>query len=142
VPTAKKGDTVQVHYTGRLEDGTVFDSSLERQPIEFTLGQDQVIPGFQNAVEGMSVGEKSSASIPPEQAYGPRSQELVMSVPRTELPDGASPTVGDQLELRTGDGYKIPVRVTDTSDSAIQVDANHPLAGEDLRFDLELVGIV
>lgn len=139
--TAKQGDTVHVHYTGRLDDGTVFDSSRERRPIEFTIGEDRIISGFQRAVEGMSVGEKSSASIPPEEAYGARSEELVMSVPRAELPDGADPSVGDRLELRTGDGYKIPVRVTDTDESAIEVDANHPLAGKDLHFDLELVAI-
>lgn len=140
--TAQQGDTVQVHYTGRLEDGTVFDSSRDRDPIEFTLGQDQVIPGFQQAVEGLAEGDTITARVPPEDGFGTRSEDLVMTVPRDNLPDGRDPSIGQQLELTTGDGYKIPVRVTAKSESAVQVDANHPLAGRALDFELELVKIV
>jgi FKBP-type peptidyl-prolyl cis-trans isomerase 2 len=142
MPTAQQGDTVQVHYTARLEDGTVFDSSRDRDPIEFTLGQDEVIPGFQHAVEGLSEGETASARIPPEEGFGKRSDELVMTVPREQLPGVTDPSIGQKLELTTGDGYKIPVRVTGKSDSTVQIDANHPLAGRALEFDLELVKIV
>lgn len=139
--TAKKGDTVQVHYTGRLEDGSVFDSSEGSDPLEFTLGEGRVIPGFEKAVEGLEVGEDTSATIPPEEAYGPRSDDLVMSISRDQLPDGMSPEVGQRLEMRTQEGQTVPVTVTDTSDDTIQLDANHPLAGEELTFDVLLVEI-
>ena len=138
---AKQGDTVHIHYTGRLDDGTVFDSSDGLDPLSFTLGQGQVIPGFEKAVEGMEEGEKSETRIPAEEAYGPRSEDLVMSVPRTQLPEDMAPQVGDQLEMSTADGQRVPVRVASTSDDAIEIDANHPLAGEALTFDLSLVKI-
>jgi FKBP-type peptidyl-prolyl cis-trans isomerase 2 len=141
VPQASQGDTVHVHYTGRLDDGTIFDSSLGREPIEFTLGKGQVIAGFEKAVEGLSVGEKKAARIGAEDAYGPRSDDLVQRVQRDQLPGGAPPSIGQTLEMTTGDGYKIPVRVTETDDETVEVDANHPLAGKDLTFDLELVKI-
>lgn len=139
--TAKQGDTVQVHYTGRLEDGTVFDSSKGKSPIEFVLGTGHVIPGFEKAVEGLSEGERISATIPSEDAYGLRSEELVMNVPVENFPDGTAPEVGQRFEMRTPDGQKVPVTVTDTGDETVEIDANHPLAGRKLEFDLELVKI-
>lgn len=139
---AQAGDTVQVHYTGRLEDGTVFDRSEGRPPLEFTLGVDRVIPGLEKAVEGLSVGQRVSVRVPPLEAYGPRSDDLVMTVARDRLPASVEPRVGMQFEMSTPSGYKMPVRVTHTSDRDVQVDANHPLAGEVLFLDLELVKIV
>lgn len=139
---AQQGDTVQVHYTDRLEDGTVFDSSRGRAPLEFTLGVDRVISGLEKVVDGLSVGERTSTRILPEEAYGPRSADLVMRVDRDRLPAGVHGTVGERFELSTTSGYKIPVQVTDTSDRDVQVDANHPLAGEVLFFEVELVKIV
>lgn len=137
----EQGDTVHVHYTGKLEDGTVFDTSDGRDPIEFTLGEGKVIPGFEKAVEGLTVGDTTRTTLEPEEAYGLRRDELVMTVPKDDLPDGMSPSVGDQLEMQTQDGQKLPVRVTDSNDESIQIDANHPLAGRELHFDLELVKI-
>jgi len=139
--TAKNGDTVHVHYTGRLEDGSVFDSSEGSDPLEFTLGEGRVIPGFEKAVEGLEVGEDTSATIPPEEAYGPRSDDLVMDISREQLPEGMSPEVGQRLEMKTQEGQTVPVTVTGTSDDKVQLDANHPLAGEELTFDVLLVEI-
>lgn len=138
---AKTGDTVHIHYTGRLGDGTVFDSSRDRDPLSFTLGQGQVIPGFEAAVAGMETGESKTAEIASGDAYGPRRPEMEMSVPRTQLPEGMNPEVGQQLQMQTPDGQAIPVRVTGTSEEAIDLDANHPLAGQDLIFDIELVKV-
>lgn len=138
---AKTGDTVHIHYTGRLDDGTVFDSSRDRDPLAFTLGEGQVIPGFEAAVTGMETGESKTAEIPSDEAYGPRRPEMEMSLPRTQLPEGMNPQVGEQLQMQTPDGQAIPVRVTGTSDEAIDLDANHPLAGQDLTFDIELVKV-
>ena len=138
---AKQGDTVHVHYTGRLTDGTTFDSSQDRDPLEITLGQGAVIPGFEKAVEGMSVGDQKTASIPVDEAYGPRLDELVMDVPRTQLPEGLDPKPGEQLRMQTPDGQAVPVVVAGTTDEIIKIDANHPLAGKDLTFDLLLVKI-
>ena len=140
--TAKQGDTVHVHYTGKLEDGSVFDSSRNREPIEFTLGRGQVIPGLEDAVVGLSEGEKAEAEVPPEAAFGERSRELVLRVQSDSLPEGVTPSLGQRFEMTTSDGYKIPVRVTDLHDDAVEVDANHPLAGRKLTFDVELVRIV
>ena len=138
---AKQGDTVKVHYVGRLDDGTVFDSSEGREPIEFTLGEGQVIPGFEKAVEGLEVGEKTTTQIPPTEAYGPRSDELVLTVQRDQFPEGVEPAVGQGFEMRTDEGRTVRVRVTGTDGDTVEVDANHPLAGRELIFDLELSGI-
>jgi peptidylprolyl isomerase len=139
--TASNGDTVHVHYTGTLEDGTVFDSSQGRDPISFTLGSGTVIPGFEKAIEGLAVGEKTDTSIAPEDAYGPHREELVMQVKREQLPEGMSPDIGDQLGMQTPDGQQVPVVVVETAEETISVDANHPLAGKTLTFQLELVKI-
>jgi FKBP-type peptidyl-prolyl cis-trans isomerase 2 len=138
---AKSGDTVRVHYTGRLEDGSVFDSSEGREPLEFVLGAQQVIPGFEAAVDGLSPGEERSVSIPADRAYGPRREEMVLTVGRDQFPDGIRPEVGQQLQM-SQDGQAAVVTVTGVSDAEVTLDANHPLAGKDLLFDVQLVEIV
>lgn len=140
MPSAKAGDTVRVHYTGKLEDGSVFDSSDGRDPLEFTVGTGQVIPGFEAAVSGMSPGEERSVTIPATDAYGDRKDDLVIVVDRTQLPPDIEPSVGQQLQL-SQEGRAFVVTIADVTPEKITLDANHPLAGEDLTFDLELVGI-
>ncbi len=142
MPQAKIGDTVKVHYTGRLEDGTVFDSSLNREPLQFTIGAGELIPGFEESVIGMEVGEKKTVTIPPEKAYGSHLEELVIKIEKERIPEDINPEVGQQLEIKQPDGRTIPVVVTDISETHITLDANHPLAGESLTFDIELVEIV
>jgi len=141
MPEAKRGDTVRVHYTGTLDDGTVFDSSREREPLEFSLGAGQVIPGFDQALTGMKPGESKKVTIPAVEAYGPYRSELVLVVDRSEFPPDIEPGIGDQFQL-SQDGQSFVVNVTEVTDQAVTLDANHPLAGEDLTFDLELVEIV
>lgn len=138
---AKPGDTVSVHYTGKLTDGTVFDSSRKRDPIQFKLGDQQVIPGFEKAVEGMEPGEKTEVTIPADEAYGQRNEEALAAVERSRLPEGLNPEVGQQLQMQGPDGQTMPVRVTEVTDENITVDANHPLAGQDLIFELEVVNV-
>lgn len=138
---AKAGDTVQVHYTGKLEDGRVFDSSEGREPLEFTLGGGNVIPGFEAAVGGMEKGEKTTAKIEPSDAYGERRDDMVMQVDKAQMPEEMSPEVGQQLQLQLQNGQSIPVVVTSIGEETVTIDANHPLAGETLVFDIELVGI-
>lgn len=137
---AKSGDTVKVHYTGRLDDGRVFDSSRDRDPLEFQLGTGQIIPGFEQAVEGMEPGDTKTVTLPPDDAYGPRRDELVRSLERDRFPDHLDPEVGQQLEMRQGEEVFL-VTVTDVSDAEVEIDANHPLAGQELTFDLELVAV-
>ena len=138
---AKQGDTVHVHYTGRLDDGTVFDSSKGKSPLAFVLGTGHVIPGFEKAVEGMSVGDEVSTKISPDDAYGLRSDELVLDVPTENFPGAEKPSVGQRFEMSTPDGQRMPVTVTEVGDDTVQIDANHPLAGQRLNFELELVKI-
>jgi peptidylprolyl isomerase len=138
----KNGDTVKVHYTGKLEDGTVFDSSANREPLEFAVGSGRIIPGFESALIGMSPGESKTAKIASEQAYGPRKPEQVVVVDRQQIPADIPVSVGQQLQISQPNGQAIPVMVTDISDAKVTLDANHPLAGEDLTFDIELVDIV
>ncbi|MBN1845626.1 MAG: peptidylprolyl isomerase [Sedimentisphaerales bacterium] len=138
---AKPGDTVKVHYTGKLPDGEVFDSSYQRDPLQFTVGDGQVIPGFEQAVAGMEPGQTRSVTIEPEQAYGQRRDDMVMELPRDRLPEKLEPKVGERLQLHTQDGRQIAVAVTDTSPETITIDANHPLAGKDLLFEIELLEI-
>jgi peptidylprolyl isomerase len=137
----KEGDTVKVHYTGTLTDGTVFDTSAEREPLEFTLGQGQLIPGFEKAVVGMNVGDSTEVEIPSDDAYGESREDLVISVPKDQLPDDVEPQVGMQLQVNQQDGQPIPVRITDVGEENLTLDANHPLAGQDLKFEIELVEI-
>lgn len=139
---AKQGDTVRVHYTGRLPDGTQFDSSDGREPLEFQLGSGQIIKGLEEQVEGMSVGEKDTVTIPADAAYGPHRPEGIQSVPRTQIPDGVDTTLGARLQATGGDGQTMTLTVVDASDEAVTVDANHPLAGKDLVFDVELVEVL
>lgn len=138
---AVSGDTVQVHYTGTLSDGSVFDSSVDSTPIEFTIGSAAVIPGFENAVLGMQIGESKTFTIPSDEAYGPRDPRLVQDVPRTELPPELDLFLGMRLTAQNGAGQEIPLVVTALSDEAVRLDANHPLAGENLTFTIELVSI-
>ncbi len=139
--TAKAGDTVHIHYTGRLTDGTVFDSSEGSDPLQFTLGSGQVIPGFDAGVTGMAPGEQKTIEIPAAKAYGEARPEMVFQVPREQFPDGYVPQVGEALEVGLQTGGAIPVTVKAVDDEGVTLDANHPLAGQDLIFDLELVEI-
>ena len=139
---AKNGDKVKVHYTGKLNDGTVFDSSADSDPLEFTLGQRQLIPGFESAVDGMAVGEKKTIQIQPDDAYGPHRDELVFEVQRGVLPDEIDPEVGQMLQYQQEDGTAVPLTITGVSEGSVTLDGNHPLAGKELTFELELVEIV
>jgi peptidylprolyl isomerase len=138
---AKTGDTVKVHYTGKLDDGTQFDSSADRDPLEFTVGSGQVIPGFEKAVEGMAVGDSKTVNIPPEDAYGPRHDQMIQQVPKSALPDDLNPTEGMALQARGQDGQVLNLTVTAVDTDSITVDGNHPLAGKPLNFDIQLVEI-
>jgi len=138
---AKTGDKVQVHYHGRLVDGTTFDSSAGRQPLEFEVGSGMVIKGFDEGVSGMSVGDKKTISIPPDEAYGPRQEEMVIEFPITNFPPDIKPEVGMTLNMHSENGQEIPVVITAITEEAVTLDANHPLAGQTLVFDLELVDI-
>jgi peptidylprolyl isomerase len=137
---AKHGDTVSVHYTGTLKDGSEFDSSRGRDPIQFTVGSGQVIPGFDDAITGMEIGDTKTVTIPATEAYGPRRDEMVLHVPRAQFPPHIAPEVGQQLQVGQGD-EAFTVTVRDVGDDDVVLDGNHPLAGEDLTFALELVGI-
>jgi peptidylprolyl isomerase len=138
----KAGDTVRIHYTGTLDDGTQFDSSAGRDPLEFAVGSGQVIPGFDKAVDGMAVGESKSVKIDPEDAYGERHEQLVQEVPKSSLPEDIDPEVGMRLQASTPNGQVMQLVVTEVREEAITVDGNHPLAGKALNFDIELVEIV
>jgi peptidylprolyl isomerase len=138
---AKKGDTVKVHYTGRLPDGTRFDSSEGRDPLELTLGSGDVIPGFDAAVAGMRAGESKTVTIASDQAYGPRHDDAVRDFPRTVVPEHIELNVGMQLQANDPSGQPVALTVVGLSEEMVTLDANHPLAGEDLVFDLELVEI-
>ncbi|BAU07885.1 MULTISPECIES: FKBP-type peptidyl-prolyl cis-trans isomerase [Fischerella] len=138
---AKLGDTVKVHYTGKLDDGTVFDTSVEREPLQFSIGEGLVIPGFEQAVVGMTPGESKRTNIPADEAYGPYRPELVMVVDKERIPTDVSIEVGQMLQISQSNGQAIPVVVTEVSDSQITLDANHPLAGQELIFDIQLIQI-
>jgi peptidylprolyl isomerase len=138
---AKSGDTVKIHYTGTLDDGTQFDSSQGRDPLEFEVGSGQVIPGFDKAVEGMTVGDSKSVRIEADDAYGPRHEQLIQQVERSVLPDDLNPETGMALQSSSPDGQVAQFMVTEVTDETITVDANHPLAGQALSFDIELVDI-
>lgn len=139
---AKSGDLVKVHYEGRLEDGSVFDSSKHRQPLQFTIGKHEVIPGFEQAVVGMAAGESKIAKITAEKAFGPYRENLIVEVDRGQLPGDIEPEVGQQLQTRQADGQATVVTVADVTDSSVTLDVNHPLAGKDLVFDIRLLEIV
>jgi peptidylprolyl isomerase len=140
---AKDGDMVRVHYTGRFEDGEVFDSSHDRgQPLEFTIGGKQVIPGFERGVTGMSPNDVKTVEIPAEEAYGPYRQEMVLTIEKEHIPQDAQPEPGQHIMLDLPDGRLIPATVVEVSDSGVTVDCNHPMSGKDLTFDIELVEIL
>jgi len=139
---AQVGDMVKVHYTGRLTDGTTFDTSLERDPLEFTLGEGELIAGFEQAVLGMAAGESKTTTIPADQAYGPHHAERVIDVERHHLPSDLHPELGQRLEMTRPDGTTLTVMVTTVTETQVTLDANHPLAGQDLIFDITLVEIV
>jgi len=139
---AQAGDLVKVHYTGRLADGTIFDTSMEREPLEFTLGEGELIPGFEQAVLGMTTGESKTATILADQAYGPHRAERMIDVERHHLPSDLQPELGQRLQMTRPDGTTINVVVTTITETQVTLDANHPLAGQDLLFDLILVEIL
>jgi len=141
VAQAKHGDTVRVHYTGKLSDGRQFDSSAERDPLQFSLGEGKIIPGFEQAVIGMAPGDAATVTVKAQDAYGDRREDLVIVVERSDLPSELDPKIGDRLEMQRA-GQAFPVNVTATTDDTVTLDANHPLAGEDLTFDIELIEIV
>jgi peptidylprolyl isomerase len=139
---AAAGKTVRFHYTGSLADGTVFDSSMERDPLEVTLGAGQIIPGVDRALTGMAPGDDKKVTLPAEEAYGPHREELIHEVGRERLSPEMKVDVGDRLEGTDASGRRLQLTVVDVNDQAVKLDANHPLAGEDLTFELKLVEVV
>ncbi|MCW3079252.1 peptidylprolyl isomerase [Segetibacter sp.] len=137
----KSGDTVRVHYHGKLTDGTTFDSSEGREPLEFEVGSGNVIAGFDSGVTGMQVGEKKTINIPADEAYGQKQEDLLMEFPLDRFPADMQPEIGMQLNMSNGGGQNFPVVITEVREDSVVLDANHPLAGEELTFDLELVEI-
>lgn len=137
----KQGDTVAIHYTGTLLDGSVFDSSEGREPLEFVVGSGQIIPGLDVAIPGMAVGDKKTVQIECAQAYGPVNPEMRQAVPRDGIPPEITLEVGTQLQMQTSGGQPLPVTVAEVDEATVTLDANHPLAGKDLTFDIELMRI-
>lgn len=140
--SATTGDTVKIHYRGTLDDGSEFDASLGREPLEFRLGTGQVIAGFDRTVTGMKPGETRTARLEPEDAYGAHRGELILNVPKEQFPAEMTPAVGLQLELQQENGERVPVTITAIEDDSVTLDANHPLAGQALTFAIELVEIL
>lgn len=139
--TAKQGNSVKVHYHGTLSDGTVFDSTYEESPMDFTLGEGEIIPGFEEAVEGMDEGEKKSITVEPDRAYGDYNEKGVVQVPRENLPEDIQPEEGMMLQLNTPEDQVVYVTVTEMDQENVTLDANHPLAGKTLNFDIELIQV-
>lgn len=139
---AKAGDTVRIHYTGTLADGTVFDSSEGRDPLQFTVGSGQIIPGLDKAIPGMAAGDKKVVNIPCAEAYGEADENARQAVPRAQIPDHIPVEPGTQLQMQAPNGHVVPVVVISSDENEVILDANHPLAGKDLTFDFELVEIV
>lgn len=137
----KKNDKIKVHYTGKLKNGEVFDSSVDREPLEFQVGQGQIIPGFENGVLDMKLNEKKTLVIPSEEAYGEPREDLIHEIAKEHLPQEMEPEVGMGLVSRSPEGQEIPLIVKEVKDDSIVVDANHPLAGKELTFEIEVVGI-
>lgn len=137
----KNGDTVRVHYHGKLTDGSTFDSSEGREPLEFKVGEGQVIKGFDDALLDMQIGDKKTVTIPVDQAYGQRSDDMMMEYPKAEFPEDMKPETGMQLHMSDNSGNVFPVTIAEVKDDVVMLDANHPLAGQDLTFDIELVSI-
>jgi peptidylprolyl isomerase len=139
--TVKNGDKISVHYTGKYEDGQVFDSSIDRDPLEIEVGTAQVIKGFEDALVGMAKGEKKTVNIPPDHGYGQYDPALLIEIPKSNVPENMTPELGMKLKLSDNKGKSVLVVVTEIGDESIKLDANHPLAGKVLVFDLELVNI-
>ena len=137
----KKGDSVKVHYHGTLSDGTIFDSSTGLEPLEFEVGSGMVIAGFDEGVTGMFIGEKRSVNIPADQAYGQVQDEMIMEFPKTQFPSDMIPEIGLQLSMSNNEGQQFPVTIIEVKEEFVVLDANHPLAGKDLTFDLELIDV-
>ena len=137
----KNNDTVAVHYTGKLSNGQIFDSSVDKEPLEFQMGQGQIIPGFEKGLMNMSISEKKSVTIPEAEAYGEVREDLFQEVPKADLPPEIDPQVGMGLVAKNPDGSERQLRVAEVRNESILIDANHPLAGQDLTFDLEVVAI-
>ncbi|MBK0327414.1 peptidylprolyl isomerase [Rhodobacteraceae bacterium F11138] len=137
----KTGDTVRIHYTGTLQDGSTFDSSDGREPLEFEVGSGQIIPGLDQAMPGMTVGDKKTVNVPCDQAYGPIQPQMRQSVPRSNIPEDIPLEVGLQLQAQSSDGQAVPVTVVEIAEDEVTLDGNHPLAGKDLVFAIELVSI-
>lgn len=140
--TVKANDKVRVHYTGKLNSGEIFDSSVDREPLEFTVGAGQMIAGFDAAVNGMELNEKKTVTLSPEEAYGQVNTELYHKVDRAQLPEDLKPEVGQMLVAGSPDGREMHVKVHEVHEDAIVIDANHPLAGQELTFDIQLVEIL
>ncbi len=138
---AKKGDSVKISFKGKLSDGTVFADTAGGEPLEFTLGEGRIIPGLETAIEGMDQGQSKSVTIPAEQAYGPRRDELIEKVGKDQFPENLDPQVGQRFEIPQQKGNTMVVSVIDVSDDVVTLDGNHPLAGEELTFDVELVEV-
>lgn len=138
---AKAGDQVKVHYTGRLTDGTIFDSSEVKEPLAFEVGAGMMIKGFDAAVDGMAVGDKVTAEIPAAEAYGESREDLIFDFPKSNFPEGMNPEIGQQLAMSQPNGQQVPVKVKEVKEDIVVIDANHDLAGKDLVFDIELVSI-
>ena len=141
IKTPGEGDTVRIHYTLTLDNGTVYFTSQGREALQYTLGEGQLLPDLDTAVAEMEVGESRTVQIPIERAYGPRRPELIATFDRSELPEGAQPQVGQQVQMETADGSPLMVTIIDVNEDSVTIDANHPLAGQNLTFDIELVAI-
>lgn len=137
----KTGDTVSIHYTGTLADGSTFDSSAGRDPLEFTIGSGQIIPGLDQAIPGMAIGDSKTVHVPADQAYGQHNPDARQAVPRADIPVDIPLEPGTQLQMQAPNGQVVPVVVAEVSDTEVMLDANHPLAGKDLTFDVELVAV-
>lgn len=140
--TVKSGDTVQIHYTGTLRDGSRFDSSEGREPLQFEVGSGQIIPGLDVALPGMKVGDKKTVEVPCAEAYGPINPDARKAIPREGIPDDIPLEIGTQLQMQSPEGHVVPVTVVGVDEATVTLDANHPLAGHDLTFAIELVAIV
>ena len=138
---AKNGDKVKVHYTGKLDNGTLFDSSLDREPLEFTIGEGQLIADFEQAVIDMNPGESKTIKIPSDNAYGPHRDDMLIVVDRSQFPEGLEPKIDQQLQIRNQNGEPTVATVVDISGANVTLDTNHPLAGKDLTFEIQLIEI-
>ena len=138
---AENGSTVKVHYTGTLEDGTVFDSSEGREPLQFTVGSGEVIPGFDTAVAGLEAGESRTTTIPADEAYGPHHPDRIIEVSRDGMPSDFKPSIGDVVQLKDPKGQPLQATVEEVNESVVKFDANHPLAGKDLTFEIKIMAI-